>query len=248
MKKSFWRWGKVLLVLVAAAACAGNEAAPATSTTPVTVVVDTAVPSTPEPPEPTAPLPKPIAVTYTTPAQAEGPYYPVAKPDEHDNDLTAVTGAAGPPAGDILEFSGNLYDAAGRPVSGAIIEIWQTDSAGIYDHPGDPNTVQHDMNFQFYGEAATAVDGRYQFRTILPGEYEPRPRHIHVKVKLAGQELLTTQFYFAGDPALAGEPMFNQTGGDGLNLVMSLAEGQDAAGNPILIGQRDIVLNMTLSN
>lgn len=257
MQKTLLNLGKVLvglLLAVGGAACSGDAAAPAVSTIPATtlpatVIENTAVPPTLEPPaattqptnEPTAEaLPEPIEVTYTTPAQAEGPYYPAAKPDDHDNDLTAVAGAAGRPAGQILEFSGKLYDAAGMPVSGAIIEIWQTDNEGIYDHPGDPNTARRDMNFQFYGEAETAVDGRYQFRTLLPGEYEPRPRHIHVKIKSAGEELLTTQFYFEGDPALAG--------GDSSNLIMSLTEGQDAAGNPILIGQRDIVLSTTLPN
>lgn len=189
--------------------------------------------------------PESIEISYFTPAQQEGPYYTVNKPDDRDNDLTALAGAAGNPGGQVVEFGGKVYDATGQPVPGIVIQIWQTDSNGVYLHPNDPSTGQRDPNFQFYGEAVTAADGSYSFRTILPGQYEPRPRHIHVKILLESQELLTTQFYFADDPDLANEPFF--TTGDGAHLLITLAEAQDASGNPVLAGQRDIVLALDLS-
>ncbi len=188
----------------------------------------------------------PIEVTYITPGQGEGPYYPLEKLDDRDNDLTLVEGASGVPVGEVIEFSGTVYDATGLPVEGVLIEIWQTDASGIYLHPGDPASDRRDRNFQFYGESITADDGSYTFRTILPGHYEPRPRHIHVKVKLAGSELLTTQFYFEGDPELAGEAMFNQAGGDAQQLIIGISAGEDAQGNPILIGERDVILSAVL--
>jgi protocatechuate 3,4-dioxygenase beta subunit len=209
----------------------------------------TAVPPTATPQrESTEQIVEPIEVTYFTPSQGEGPYYPVNKLEDRDNDLTVLQGAGDSPAGEVIEFGGRVYDVTGMPVSGVVVEIWQTDSSGVYLHPGDPGTDQRDVNFQFYGESITAADGSYSFRTILPGHYEPRPRHIHVKVRFDEQELLTTQFYFEGDPELAGESMFTQTGGDGVHLVVSLEEGQDGNGEPILVGQRDIVLNAELAN
>ncbi len=181
---------------------------------------------------------EPIAVTYFTPSQQEGPYYTAEKPADRDNDLVDFAGAAGLPAGEILEFGGKVYDSNGLPVEGIVIEIWQTDSSGVYLHPNDPSTGQRDPNFQFYGEAVTAADGSYSFRTILPGLYEPRPRHIHVKVKLNGDELLTTQFYFAGEIDLRG---------DDAAMLIATEPGVDADGNAILIGVRDIILNADLS-
>lgn len=207
----------------------------------------------PQPPSPSPNAPDesaaqgdPIEVTYFTPSQGEGPYYPINKLDERDNDLTVLEGASGPPAGRVVEFGGIVYDASGMPQPGILVEIWQTDDNGVYLHPGDPGTEQRDRNFQFYGESITTDDGRYEFRTILPGRYEPRPRHIHVKLKLDGQELLTTQFYFSGDPELAGESMFNQVGPDGQHLVITLEETLGADGNAILVGQRDVILNIDL--
>lgn len=185
-------------------------------------------------------------VDYFTPPQGEGPYYPVDKPVDRDSDLTVLEGANGRPDGQIVEFSGTVYDGDGKPAPGMVIEIWQTDSSGVYLHPGDPGTDSRDPNFQFYGESETDAQGGYSFRTILPGHYEPRPRHIHVKVKFEGRELLTTQFYFEGDPELADEAMFNQVEGDGRHLVITLVEETDEKGSPVLIGQRDIVLNEVL--
>lgn len=184
-------------------------------------------------PQPTAV--EPVEVTFFTPAQQEGPYYTVEKPADRDSDLVALSGAAALAAGQILEFGGTVYDAGGYPIEGAVVEIWQTDAAGVYLHPGDPGTGGRDRNFQFYGEAQTGPDGAYVFRTILPGLYEPRPRHIHVKVRQNGQELLTTQFYFAGEIDLQGA--------DALMLIDAQAD-VDEAGNPILTGKRDIFLNV----
>ena len=189
----------------------------------------------------------PIEVTYFTPAQTEGPYYPVDKLADQDNDLTVLAGSPGSPAGQIIEFTGKVYDAAGMPIEGLTVEIWQTDNNGVYLHPNDRGTEQRDRNFQFYGESVTAVDGSYSFRTILPGHYEPRPRHIHVKVKQGDQELLTTQIYFDGDPSLAADGVFLDGGNENGHLVMTMEPGQDANGNPILVGQHDIILSANLS-
>ena len=188
---------------------------------------------------------EPIEVTYFTPSQAEGPYYPVNKPVDVDNDLVVLAGAGGTPAGSILDLSGKIYDATGMPLSGLLIEIWQTDDNGIYDHPGDPTTDERDRNFQFYGETITAVDGSFAFRTIFPGKYEPRPVHIHYKVKADGQELLTSQMYFEGDPDLEADGIFAGSG-DGAHMIVTITEGQDEAGNLVLRGSRDVVLRAEL--
>jgi protocatechuate 3,4-dioxygenase beta subunit len=228
-----------IMGLMLLAACNQPGDYPATDNAPTAAdPADTSLPATSRAPasaaaaQPTSPA---VEVTYFTPTQQEGPYYPPEKPDDRDNDLVNLAGATGDPAGEVLSLSGVVYDANGRPVDGALVEIWQTDSNGIYLHPGDPDTADRDPNFQFYGESLTGSDGVYSFRTILPGRYEPRPRHIHVKIKLGGQELLTTQFYFPGDVSFSG---------DEANLVVNLAPAEDDAGRPIWVGERDIVLRL----
>ncbi len=185
----------------------------------------------------------PIEVTYHTPAQTEGPYYPVEKPVDRDNDLVVLEGADGMAAGEILTFGGRLYDAVGMPVPGAVVEIWQTDDNGAYLHPRDPDSGRRDVNFQSYGEAFTGDDGSYSFRTIMPGEYAPRPRHIHVKVRLGEKELLTTQFYFSIDTGQDGDRIFAGAGEDVQALIMEVVEATDGDGKAILRGTRDIILS-----
>lgn len=136
--------------------------------------------------------------------------------------------------GEVILISGRVLAADGTPLPGAAVEFWQTDNSGVYDHPGDPGTANRDMGFQFYGTSVADADGIYSFRTIKPGEYEPRPTHIHVKVKLDGRELLTTQFYFAED---------NPTGfiGEGGGLLQLVLAADPASG--VRAATFDIVVN-----
>ncbi|MDB5944907.1 MAG: putative intradiol ring-cleavage dioxygenase [Ramlibacter sp.] len=137
------------------------------------------------------------AQRMATPPQTEGPFYPVSLPRDSDYDLLrngAMTYGRGQPAW----VDGSVSDTSGKPVAGAQVEIWQCDEAGHYHHPGDGGRA--DPAFQGFGRVTVGADGRYRFRTIRPVPYSGRTPHIHVKVKLGGRELLTTQLYVAGDP------------------------------------------------
>jgi protocatechuate 3,4-dioxygenase beta subunit len=139
--------------------------------------------------------------------------------------------------GELLALYGHVLDASGAPLSGYAVEIWQVDANGIYDHPGQANTANRDPGFQSYGTTLTDEDGLYAFRTIVPARYEPRPRHIHFKVKKDGAEVLTSQFYFSGDVDPA------QFGPGGEMLVLGLVDAQDAAGNAVKLAFKDIVVD-----
>lgn len=139
---------------------------------------------------------QPRAVPRPTPAQTEGPFYPVRLPQDADFDLlrngnlTYARGQAG-------WVEGTVADLQGRPLAGAQVEIWQCDEAGHYHHPGDGGRA--DPAFQGFGRVAVGSDGSYRFRTIRPVPYGGRTPHIHLKVRLGPRELLTTQLYVAGD-------------------------------------------------
>ena len=131
-----------------------------------------------------------------TPADYEGPFYPVTKQQDVDSDLTHVKGQTGIAKGDILNLSGLVVNTRGETQQNLIIEIWQTDPLGRYKHPGDSTPGERDPNFQYWGAAFTDADGKYFFKTVVPGAYEPRPAHIHYKVLKDGKTLLTSQIYF----------------------------------------------------
>jgi protocatechuate 3,4-dioxygenase beta subunit len=132
-----------------------------------------------------------------TPAQTEGPFYPVALPADSDADLLA-NGALRYGQGQPAWVEGTLTDVDGRALAGAAVEIWQCDHQGHYHHPGDGDRA--DRAFQGFGKVATDAPGRWRFRTIRPVPYSGRTPHIHVKVRLGTRELLTTQLYVEGAP------------------------------------------------
>jgi len=144
-----------------------------------------------------------------TPADYEGPFYPVTTQQDIDNDLVQVKGQPGIARGDILNLSGQIVNTRGEAQGNVTIEIWQTDPQGRYKHPGDSTPGERDPNFQYWGAAVTAADGTFSFRTIVPGAYEPRPAHIHYKVLQAGKLVLTSQIYFR-EPA-KGAKRFSMT-------------------------------------
>jgi protocatechuate 3,4-dioxygenase, beta subunit len=140
-----------------------------------------------------------------TPAQVEGPFYPVRDQPDKDADLTRVEGHAERAAGEVIEVSGQVSDEQGRPVAGALVDVWQANAHGRYAHEADPNPAPLDPNFQGWAQLRTDAEGRYRFRTIVPGAYPAeagwtRPPHIHFKVARRGYHELTTQMYFAGHP------------------------------------------------
>ncbi len=132
-----------------------------------------------------------------TPPDHEGPFYPVTKQQDIDNNLVQVKGRPGIARGDILNLSGVVVNTRGEPQQNVVIEIWQTDPEGRYKHPGDSTPGERDPDFQYWGAVITAADGTFFFKTIVPGAYEPRPPHIHYKVLKDGRVLLTSQIYFS---------------------------------------------------
>lgn len=145
------------------------------------------------------------ALLAPTPAQSRGPFYPLRKPLDQDNDLAVVRGTAGQAQGELLHVMGRVMDQHGQPVEGATVEIWQTNTFGRYHHRYDRRDVPLDPHFQGYGRDRTDASGAYRFRTIKPAAYPAsrswtRPPHIHFAVSGPGLETLITQMYFAGNP------------------------------------------------
>ena len=178
---------------------------------------------------------QPATARRPTPAQTEGPFYPVAIPKDSDFDLLR-NGTLNYTRGQAAWVEGGVTDLQGKPVAGAQVEIWQCDEAGHYQHPGDSG--QADPAFQGFGRVTVGADGRYRFRTIRPAPYSGRAPHIHVKVKLAGRELLTTQLYVAGDPHNERDFLWRHLGEEGQRAVtVPFMQGADGlrASFPIVL-------------
>jgi len=164
-----------------------------------------------------------------TPGQTEGPFYPVKLPADMDADLVRVKGQATEAVGQVTHISGRILGKQGEIVRGAMVEIWQCDAHGIYNHPGDSGHKRHDAAFQGYGRVQVDAAGRYAFRTIRPVAYPGRTPHIHFKVHAPGVGRLTTQMYVAGEPLNASDGPLNGIRDRKAreSLIVALAEAGD---------------------
>lgn len=138
---------------------------------------------------------------------------------ELDHDLTRNAIRDGEPLGERIIIAGRVLDEGGQPVTGALVEVWQANSAGRYAHSGDTHNAPLDPNFLGTGRTLTDSEGRYRFLSIRPGAYPWRnhdnawrPAHIHFSVfGTAFIQRLVTQMYFPGDPLLKLDPIFLAT-------------------------------------
>jgi protocatechuate 3,4-dioxygenase alpha subunit len=137
-----------------------------------------------------------------------GPFFPTQFA-EGCGDLTRYEGRIA--RGQHILLTGRVLEQGGKPTVNTIVEIWQPDSNGIFRHPLDPRSSQADPGFFGWGRAFTDAQGRYSFRTVLPGGYESRCPHLNLMLLAIGltRRLVTTVF-FSGRPADVRDPVLNR--------------------------------------
>ncbi len=139
-----------------------------------------------------------------TPSEEIGPMYPVEKPEDRGADLTRSPKDGATVSGQVIHLRGQVKDLTGAPVAGAEVEVWHADPHGRYPHPCDLNPAELDPRFTGWGVQVTGADGRFAFRTTMPGPYPTstpgwwRPPHVHFQVTTA-HDRLVTQMYFPGE-------------------------------------------------
>jgi protocatechuate 3,4-dioxygenase, alpha subunit len=120
----------------------------------------------------------------------------------------AVPCIAGPKArGERVWLKCLVIDGDGVPVNDAMIEIWQADAEGKYNHPDDPQQTGCDPECRGFGRMGTGEDGSCVFETVKPGRVlgaGGRLQAPHLSVAVFARGMLKQQYtriYFAGDPA-----------------------------------------------
>ena len=125
-----------------------------------------------------------------------------------------------PHGGEIVMY-GQVTDAAGQPLAGATVDVWQTDEKGAYDLQLG-NGEAADMRGRFRCDDA----GNYHFRTVRPLGYSipldgpvgklvrqqrrhgHRPAHIHFLISAPGHRELVTALYLADDEHVDSDTVF----------------------------------------
>ena len=141
-----------------------------------------------------------------TTSQTVGPYFKIGLQWLNRDNLVGegVSGAR-------VKIQGRVVDGDGVPVPDAILEIWQANAHGKYDHPEDTQDKPLEPGFKGYGRVPTTVDGVFRFTTIKPGPVpgpdgiEQAP-HLVVSVFLRGVlRRLVTRIYFPDEPRNAAD-------------------------------------------
>jgi protocatechuate 3,4-dioxygenase, beta subunit len=129
--------------------------------------------------------------------------------------------------GQRLMVSGQVFAPDGiTPVPNVTVYAYQTDSTGHYQN--DPKT----RIARLHGWAKTDAHGRFEFRTIRPGQYPGRtiPAHIHLHIYGGGYPLQwTTDLMFADDPLLRPDQVESSTALGKFANVQTLTHAADGS-------------------
>ena len=136
-------------------------------------------------------------MTLPTPSQTVGPYFRIGLPDEGESHLVS------PDDPDAIRVHGTVLDGEGAPADDAVVEFWQANRYGRYDHPEDAREdVPLEPGFSGFGRCATDASGGYRFVTVKPGRV-PHPgggmQASHIDVSVFARGLLkrvVTRIYF----------------------------------------------------
>jgi hydroxyquinol 1,2-dioxygenase len=152
----------------------------------------------------------------TTDSTVQGPYYWEGAP-ELPNGANLAVGVKGEPA----FYSGRVLSSDGKPIAGALLDIWSGDGEGTYDMQ-----MEGDVGMKARGRIRTDANGAYRFRSIKPeyypvptdgpvgimlrkmGRHAMRPGHIHMMVSAPGHHGITTHLFAAGSEYLDSDAVF----------------------------------------
>jgi hydroxyquinol 1,2-dioxygenase len=154
--------------------------------------------------------------TEATEATVEGPFYWAGAPD-----LALGTDIGEGVPGEPTFYMGRVTDLNGKPLAGALLDVWSGDGDGLYDVQ-----LSAEPTMKARGRFRTDGEGRYWFWSIRPSFYPVpddgtvgdmmratarsifRPGHIHMQVSAPGHVMLTTHVFVAGSPYIDSDAVF----------------------------------------
>jgi protocatechuate 3,4-dioxygenase, alpha subunit len=180
-----------------------------------------------------------------TPSQTVGPFFSIGC-DRLKTIEPVETGITG----EHIEIRGRVIDGEGTGVPDAMLEVWQANGAGKYDHPEDSQDKAIEANFKGFGRVSTGAIGDFRLLTIRPGpvpgpDGRKQAPHIVVSVFMRGLlRRLVTRIYFPDETANDGDFVltFVEPGRRGTLIAKKVAgENNEFEWNVVLQGQDETV-------
>jgi protocatechuate 3,4-dioxygenase, alpha subunit len=178
-----------------------------------------------------------------TASQTVGPFFSPALLRE-DARRHVLTGSE--TVGERIRIEGRVLDGDGLPLPDALVEIWQANTYGRYNHPADQGSAPLDPSFLGFGRSGTGEDGSYWFETIKPGAVpfdaeRQRLQAPHIAVTVFARGLLNhlvTRLYFADEPTNAQDPILQRVPDSRRATLLAHRELR----GPLVVYHFDIVL------
>lgn len=153
-------------------------------------------------------------MSEVTPSQTVGPYFTIGLDWGEEGKYAVEKGTDG-----LIRIHGFVLDGNGDPIPDSLIETWQADADGRFDHPDDPRGAVKAEGFTGFGRSSADEDGGYEIFTVKPGSFPAvdggtEAPHLIVHVFARGMlAAITTRIYFedeaeanSADPVLALVP------------------------------------------
>jgi protocatechuate 3,4-dioxygenase alpha subunit len=168
-----------------------------------------------------------------TPSQTVGPFYTLGLTVKPMNILAKET-----TQGEHIRIEGQVFDGDGQTVPDALIEIWQANAYGRYNHPDDKQEKPLDPSFMGWGRSGTDKKGAYFFETIKPGAVPGSADSVqapHIDVTVFARGMLVhafTRIYFGGEPANETDPVLSSIKNKARRRTL-IAGREDREGKPL---------------
>jgi protocatechuate 3,4-dioxygenase alpha subunit len=160
-----------------------------------------------------------------TPSQTVGPFFHHGLLNSDGsvlvNDFTS---------GQRIRIVGTIFDGNGQPIPDALLEIWQADASGFFNHPADPNCDRADKHFRGFGRTGTVQAGYFEFKTIKPGaiptlEGQLQAPTINMRVFSRGMLIHAyTRLYFSDESLNASDHVINSIEPARRNTLIAVRE------------------------
>ena len=147
-----------------------------------------------------------------SPSQTVGPYFAQGLLRDGDQVFTNILVSENTD-GERIRIEGSVIDAEGRPIEDAMIEIWQANSRGRYNHPLDEQDKPLDPDFRGHGRTSTDINGNYRFETIKPGSVpglDNKTQAPHINTIVFARGMLShafTRIYFEDETLNQNDPV-----------------------------------------
>jgi len=168
-----------------------------------------------------------------TPSQTVGPFYSLGLTQKTMNLL-----ASNATEGEKIRIEGYVFDGDGKPVPDAMVEIWQANAYGRYNHPEDKQEKPLDPSFLGWGRSGTDKTGVFSFETVKPGSVPGPDESIqapHINVTVFARGMLVhayTRIYFDDEPGNGTDPVLSSIKDRGRRRTL-IAPREEQSGKPV---------------